>query len=481
MGHWRFGEGQGWKGGEMATRRALGLDGAPGQVMVLFALVITVLIGFVALAIDATYLMSERRAAQNAADAAAMAVGKALARNLDSSGSLVTQADAEGIAERFAALNGFSDDGATTIVEPPILKPQPPYHPRQVTVTVTRQLQPFFLRALYTGPWSVSATATATVINTGEHFGLLALGRDGDGVVFGGLSAGGSQSSSCTKVTCITIICEDPSQACGSVGSNTDITFNGNTQGSVDGNLEAAGNIVKQPEGTFKVNGFAAGSMGGVTDPLWGTPSPLAMGACGGDPDIAGWDDATNTLTLHPGHYTQANKGTALAKLNSASRIIFERGIYCFDGVSFDPPNKVKVIDGGAGVLLYFSGGGTFSVASNTIETLTIRDAKAAGTSWNQTGDAARWDEIAIWIDNANASGACNSVNVLKVSGTGTWTIEGTIYAPCTSIQFNGNKSTATLSGMLIGYEVKLQGSIDLKITVPPSDELKPPMVYLTR
>jgi len=45
----------------------------------------------------------------------------------------------------------------------------------------------------------------------------------------------------------------------------------------------------------------------------------------------------------------------------------------------------------------------------------------------------------------------------------------------------NGNKSTAALSGMLIGYEVKLQGSIDLKITVPPSDELKPPMVYLTR
>ena len=80
-----------------------------------------------------------------------------------------------------------------------------------------------------------------------------------------------------------------------------------------------------------------------------------------------------------------------------------------------------------------------------------------------------------------NAAGECYSVNVLKVSGTGTWTIEGTIYAPCTSIQFNGNKSTATLSGMLIGYEVKLQGSIDLKITVPPSDELKPPMVYLTK
>ena len=193
-----------------AWDRPARLGQAPGQVMVLFALMITVLIGFTALAIDATYLMSERRAAQNAADAAAMAVGKALARNLNSSGSLVTQSDAEAIAERFAGLNGFPDDGSTTVVQPPILKPSPPFHPRQVTVTVTRQLEPFFLRALYTGPWSVSATATATVITTGEHFGLLALGRDGDGVVFGGLSAGGSGSTSCTKVTCITIVCEDP-------------------------------------------------------------------------------------------------------------------------------------------------------------------------------------------------------------------------------------------------------------------------------
>ncbi|MBX6341832.1 MAG: pilus assembly protein, partial [Thermomicrobiaceae bacterium] len=62
-----------------------------GQVMVMFALMVTILIGFTALAIDVSHLLSERRAAQNAADAAAMAVGKALARNLGSTGAVVTQ------------------------------------------------------------------------------------------------------------------------------------------------------------------------------------------------------------------------------------------------------------------------------------------------------------------------------------------------------------------------------------------------------
>ncbi|MBX6342141.1 MAG: hypothetical protein IRY97_06760 [Thermomicrobiaceae bacterium] len=341
---------------------------------------------------------------------------------------------------------------------------------------MTRQVEPFFLRVLYSGSWSVSATATANVINPGEHFGLLALGRDGDGVVFGGLSAGGGSSTSCTKVTCITITCEDPTQMCGSVGSNEDITFNGNTQGSIDGNLEAAGSVVKQPDGSFHVNGFAAGSMGGVTDPYWGTPSPMGTTYCASD--AAASTVSGSTVTLHPGHITASNKASALGGLKTADSIVFSPGIYCFDGVNFDPSNSVKSILGTDGVLLYFRGGATFSVSSNTIQELKLYDAKKAGTSW---GGTAEWDEIAIWIDNYKADGSCASTNTLKVSGTGAWEIAGTIYAPCTSIQLNGNKSTATLSGMLIGYEIKLQGSIELNIIVPPSDELKPPMVYLTK
>src|SRR5262245_6629633 len=64
-------------------------DGSPGQVLVLFALGITVLFAAAGLAFDVGRFYSERRFLQNAADAAALAAANALIR-----GENTTQADA---------------------------------------------------------------------------------------------------------------------------------------------------------------------------------------------------------------------------------------------------------------------------------------------------------------------------------------------------------------------------------------------------
>ena len=52
----------------------------PGQVLIIFALATFVLVGFIALSVDAGFLMAERRQTQNAADAAALAAAQSLYR-----------------------------------------------------------------------------------------------------------------------------------------------------------------------------------------------------------------------------------------------------------------------------------------------------------------------------------------------------------------------------------------------------------------
>src|SRR3989304_8316385 len=82
-----------------------------GQMLVLFVLALGVLMGFVAMTIDVGLILHERRSAQNAADAAALA----RARDLPQSSSAAVLA-----AQPWAVRNGFSsEDGATITVNTP--------------------------------------------------------------------------------------------------------------------------------------------------------------------------------------------------------------------------------------------------------------------------------------------------------------------------------------------------------------------------
>ena len=100
-----------------ATRRRSGLrrprrDSSPGQVLVLFALGITVLFAAAGMAFDVGRFYSERRFLQNAADAAALAAANALIR-----GETSTQADAR--AREVLAQNFTHSPSGTAPAQPP--------------------------------------------------------------------------------------------------------------------------------------------------------------------------------------------------------------------------------------------------------------------------------------------------------------------------------------------------------------------------
>src|ERR1700736_646266 len=79
-----------------------------GQVMVIFALMFVVLVGFAGLALDATHLYLVQHTAQKSVDAAALAAGKRLAGATQQSPVPNSSDLAAVAAPDFAAADGFS-------------------------------------------------------------------------------------------------------------------------------------------------------------------------------------------------------------------------------------------------------------------------------------------------------------------------------------------------------------------------------------
>jgi hypothetical protein len=120
-----------------------------GQILVIFCLMLTVLIGLVGIAIDSTHAWRESLRIQRAADSAA------LAGVVYMPGSLPT---ATTYALNAANRNGFSGGGGTSIAVSPAL------NPRELDVTITTSVPTFFSRVFGINQISISRTARAVYI-----------------------------------------------------------------------------------------------------------------------------------------------------------------------------------------------------------------------------------------------------------------------------------------------------------------------------
>lgn len=115
-----------------------------GNVASMVALSLVALMGVAGLAIDGGRLMAERRHAQNAGDAAAVAAAIELYNG-------ATAATARQTALTYAARNGYSNDGITNTVTvniPPTSGPNK-NDPQSVEVLTTRTMQSYFIKVVY--------------------------------------------------------------------------------------------------------------------------------------------------------------------------------------------------------------------------------------------------------------------------------------------------------------------------------------------
>lgn len=150
-------------------------EGLRGQVIIIFALASLVLVGMLALAVDVGMLLAERRQVQSAADAGALAAANATLASL----SPVSAGRAYGAMNADVPLANVQVN-------------QPPTQGRfagdssYIEVVVTKEVERYFLGAIYQGPWEVQARAVAVVEAVVMDAAILALNPDSGGIQTGG-------------------------------------------------------------------------------------------------------------------------------------------------------------------------------------------------------------------------------------------------------------------------------------------------------
>lgn len=141
----------------MHGRRGAGTDREHGQILVLFALALIVIIGMVGLVIDGGGAFAQRRTEQNAADLAAIAGANAY---LNTSGNVAARTSAaQAAALASATRNGYTNGVDGAVVPTPTVVLQ--QSGATVAVDITAPHVNSFARVLGANSWDVSVTATA--------------------------------------------------------------------------------------------------------------------------------------------------------------------------------------------------------------------------------------------------------------------------------------------------------------------------------
>ncbi|NIM93039.1 MAG: hypothetical protein GTO18_04925 [Anaerolineales bacterium] len=124
-----------------------------GQTVILLALVMVILIGFAILAIDGGRLFTERRDAQNATDASALAAALARCDKKDIVASALAR----------AASNGYNNDGTTNTVSvnfPPLSGPYAG-DSEYIEVIIVSRIEGTIGNLIYSGPLEVTTRAVS--------------------------------------------------------------------------------------------------------------------------------------------------------------------------------------------------------------------------------------------------------------------------------------------------------------------------------
>jgi len=421
-----------------------------GQVIALLAVCFVVLLGFVGLALDGGMLYSDRRHAQNVADAASLAGGSGAAyymraNNVNynafvcgTSGTINTQNAAGAAAIYRAALNDFIIDNDVAdnhgVTVNCAINDFGSYEDKyfDITTKITHDTTTNFAHLVYDGPLRSEVEAVTRVYPPAPlAYGkaIVALndaGCSGNkyGVIFSG--------SSTTTVTG------------GGVWSNGCLTGNG-TSFNVTVNLGGVG--------------FAGTSTGTLTNI---NPSPqyfpnqipdystiVNEPNCGGLPNRTA--PKTGDVTVEPGIYDEIKRTGGALTLNP--------GLYCITG------SKGIAVNGGEmhgdGVTLFLQTGGM--TINGNISPVDLRAPE------EDPDPSPAIPGILIYMANGNT-------NTISATGNSTSFYLGTVYAPDGDLYFSGTTGTnPTFNTQLIGSNVEVSGGATIDINFNDEENFEQP------
>jgi Putative Flp pilus-assembly TadE/G-like len=413
------------------------------------ALLLTGLLGITALAIDGGLLLSDRRRAQAAADAAALAAAIDLYGNFTSQFGVDTGGIAAISAAKTATDNGFTNGvngTSVTINIPPLSGPYKGL-PGYAEVLITMQQKRYFSSIFGSGDMPVSVRAVAQGSKTARNNGVIILDPTG------------SNDVTATASGDVTIrggdLIVDSSDPKGGTTSST-----GNI---IADNIYFTGNpgYYSSNTGTFEAaNGKIYSNQAPTPDPLKNLPPPpqpttvfknvniSGLPKVGGA--VPGWPDPDNPLNgwvLPAGTYSG---GIHISDNNSAHTYTLQSGIFYFTGGGFTLSANAAVKSEPDGVLMYFNSGGGLSLTAGGPVTL----------SPLQSGTYAN---ITVYEDRSNTS-----QNSITGQTGGSLNISGTFYSPAAKVTVTGSGADYTIGSQYIVYQLSVTGKGNFLVDYTP-------------
>lgn len=412
-----------------------------GQILVMAALLITVLLGVVGLAVDAGFAYAQRRQAQNSADQAALAA----AHRLFEGGS---EASAISAAQDYVHANGFSISASCpSICIPPLSGPHAG-DARFVEVTVEEQPASFFIHALLPGGSTVRARGVAGFPLFPEPYAIIVLDpNDCEAFEVKGnasmtIAGGGIMVNS----------------DCGSDAFNK--TGAGNI--TVEGSIDVAGGTSVSGSGTVSPSPNDNRPWT-VTDPLslLTPPDPAAYPAQGAgtaaSPDT--WThNSGGDLTLSPGAYYGGFSS------NCTCTITLQPGTYVMAGGGFTKAGGANFV--GDEVTIYVTENPTNPTGDGAPEPFNLTGSGVLDLSPPTSGvyqGITLWQDVAITDD-------------FKMTGSNDL-VSGIFYAPSAQLSISGDSQFGTIQ--LIVNSFLLSGNAPLDLTYGEFRTFEAPKVVL--
>lgn len=430
-----------------------------GQALILIAVSSIALIAFVALAIDGSRQLSDRRHAQNAADTAALAGALAKVKN---------DPDWVLAAKDRAAGNGYTGDLVQSIVEvynPPISGIYSDCSNVRFTCTdyiqviITSYVDTTFARVIGFNRVQNRVQAVAGMIAQNNNFtfggnAIIALSQEGCGLVAGGttnvvVNGGGLFSNSADET------CSFKKQSCAGL---LDVNNLDGTQGNITSVGGYTVNTNCMPQGNLVIGAKQIS----FPPPYQELPEPAECSTPGG----ITWDTPTDTTTLTPGYFDQIPGNGNKWKTN----VILTPGVYCI-GTAMRTNNTEVIRVAGTfgvdppdpGVFLYFKPGGYFTFNGGSgVQLWGINQANI-----DIDPSLSVYKGFLMYLAPDYASG---SPSICTINGTSGDAFQGTIYAPYCDLKLNGTSDTTSFQSQLIGYTVDLTGASGVTLNYTSDD-----------
>jgi hypothetical protein len=398
-----------------------------GQALVLIVLSIVAIFGFAALAVDMGRIYAERRRAQSAADAAALAGAYAAANSeTDVPDDVLALAQNSGFAS--ALRNGYDN---TTKNHVDVTRPDHGSYEEcaceYIQVTIDSEIDPIFVQFLGRGASHITTIAVArgrkssTISSGNAVHALIDNSEGGDGIEVDGNI--------------------DFKVKNGNVYSNK----NGVKKGA-SGNVAVTGGKIITADGWTNTDGVTATGGFRSQDPLR-IPIPPT-------PDCAIPAGTSSGGVYTPGTY---DKMDFKDKTNT-----MQPGMYCVkNGITINGNVSVK----GDGIFIVLQGG------KLTINGTSKVNWKRANNLVDNAGN--QWGGMLIYVPPTNT-------NTVELTGTNGTKFVGTVFAPKALCDYGGTNMTTGSSAQLICHQIRLHGTPDITIDYHEDENYRmPPIVEL--